>query len=118
MHNPITIKNIVRTLSAITFLYVVQIALAEENSDAKNQIEIKDFHFTPESLTVKSGAKLTWINHDEEAHVVTSSDKKFEKSSPLDTDQKFTITAGAPGTYNYFCSVHPQMTGKIIVEKP
>jgi plastocyanin len=37
---------------------------------------------------------------------------------PLDTDQEFTITAGAPGTYAYFCSMHPKMTGKIVVEKP
>ena len=37
---------------------------------------------------------------------------------PLDTDQEFTITAGAPGTYTYFCSIHPKMTGKIVVEKP
>jgi len=70
--------------------------LAQEKNEEKNQIEIKGFHFTPQTLTVKSGAKVTWINRDDDAHVVTSSDKKFEKSPPLDTDQKFAITAGAP----------------------
>jgi len=44
-------------------------------------------------------------------------EKQFKKSSALDTDQEFTITAGAPGTYTYFCSVHPKMTGAIVVEK-
>ncbi len=113
-----TIKRIAWTLSVLILLCFVQVTLAEEKNEEKNQIEIKGFHFTPQTLTVKSGAKVTWINRDDDAHVVTSSDKKFEKSPPLDTDQKFTITAGAPGTYNYFCSVHPKMTGKIIVEKP
>ena len=84
----------------------------------KNQIVIKDFHFTPETLTVKSGEKVTWINRDEEPHTVVSVEKQFKKSSALDTDQEFTITAGAPGTYTYFCSVHPKMTGTIIVTKP
>ncbi len=113
-----TIKRIAWTLSVFSLLCFVQVTLAQEKNEEKNQIEIKGFRFTPQTLTVKSGAKVTWINRDDDAHVVTSSDKKFEKSPPLDTDQKFTITAGAPGTYNYFCSVHPKMTGKIIVEKP
>ncbi len=113
-----TIKRIAWTLSVLSLLCFVPVTLAQEKNEEKNQIEIKGFHFTPQTLTVKSGAKVTWINRDDDAHVVTSSDKKFEKSPPLDTDQKFTITAGAPGTYNYFCSVHPKMTGKIIVEKP
>jgi plastocyanin len=85
--------------------------------DKKNTIEIKDFAFSPQTLTVKSGETITWINHDEEPHTVVSVGKKFQKSSALDTDQEFTITAGAPGTYEYFCSVHPKMTGTIVVEK-
>jgi len=85
--------------------------------DKKNTIEIKDFAFNPQTLKVKSGDKITWINHDEEPHTVVSVGKKFQKSSALDTDQEFTITAGAPGTYEYFCSVHPKMTGTIMVEK-
>jgi len=83
----------------------------------ENRIEIKDFAFNPQTITVKSGQKITWINHDEEPHTVVSVGKKFQKSSALDTDQEFSITAGAPGTYEYFCSVHPKMTGTIVVEK-
>jgi len=90
---------------------------ADGDVDGKIRIEIKDFHFNPQTLTVKSGDKVTWINRDEEPHTVVSVEKQFKKSPPLDTDQEFTITAGAPGTYTYFCSVHPKMTGTIVVEK-
>lgn len=87
------------------------------SSDKKNTIEIKDFMFSPQTLTVKTGEKITWINRDDEPHTVVSVGKKFQKSSALDTDQEFTITAGAPGSYEYFCSVHPKMTGTVVVEK-
>ena len=82
-----------------------------------NKIEIKDFMFNPPKITVKSGEKITWINRDEEPHTVVSVGKKFPKSPGLDTDQEYSITTGAPGTYEYFCSVHPKMTGTIVVEK-
>ena len=99
------------------------LAIAGEMKDAssggvgQNKIEIKDFAFNPQTITVKSGEKITWINRDEEPHTIVSVEKQFKKSSALDTDQEFTITTGAPGTYNYFCSVHPKMTGTIVVEK-
>jgi plastocyanin len=98
-------------------------ALAGEMKDTDtiatsgNRIEIKDFAFNPQTITVKSGEKITWINRDEEPHTIVSVEKQFKKSSALDTDQKFTVTAGAPGTYTYYCSVHPKMTGTIVVEK-
>src|SRR5207237_4443881 len=111
-------------LCGISFLNLALFAIAGEMKDVdsvtaatKNEIVIKDFHFSPETLTVKSGEKITWINRDEEPHTVVSVEKQFKKSSALDTDQEFTITAGAPGTYTYFCSVHPKMTGTIVVEK-
>jgi plastocyanin len=110
-------------LCAIAFLNLSLFALAGEmknddsTSSKQNRIEIKDFAFNPQALTVKSGEKVTWINRDEEPHTIVSVEKQFKKSTALDTDQEFTITAGAPGTYNYFCSVHPKMTGTIVVEK-
>src|SRR6478609_4080826 len=79
--------------------------------------EIKDFAFNPQNITVKSGEKITWINRDEEPHTVVSVGKQFKKSPGLDTDQTYTIVAGAPATYSYFCSVHPKMTGTIVVQK-
>ena len=117
-----TTKKMAALLSTITFLNLSLFALAGEmknvdNTDKQNKIEIKDFAFNPQTLTVKSGEKVTWINRDEEPHTIVSVEKQFKKSTALDTDQAFTITAGAPGTYNYFCSVHPKMTGTIVVEK-
>jgi plastocyanin len=107
-------------LCGICLLNFSLFAFADEmtNADSKqNRIEIKDFAFNPQTLTVKSGEKVTWINRDEEPHTIVSVEKQFKKSTALDTDQEFTITAGAPGTYTYFCSVHPKMTGTIVVEK-
>jgi len=110
-------------LCAISFLNLSIFTLTGEMKEAdttgnqQNRIEIKDFAFNPQILTVKSGEKITWINRDEEPHTVVSVEKQFKKSTALDTDQEFTITTGAPGTYTYFCSVHPKMTGTIVVEK-
>jgi len=110
-------------LCAISCLNLSAFALAGDIKDAdstsskQNTIEIKDFAFNPQTITVKSGEKVTWTNRDEEPHTIVSVEKQFKKSSALDTDQTFTITAGAPGTYTYFCSVHPKMTGTIIVVK-
>ena len=98
-------------------------AVAGEMTDAstgnakENKIEIKDFAFNPQTITVKSGETVTWINRDEEPHTIVSVGKQFKKSTALDTDQEFTLAVGAPGTYDYFCSVHPKMTGTIVVEK-
>src|SRR6266446_1086198 len=83
----------------------------------QSKIEIKDFAFNPQTITVKSGERITWINHDEEPHTVVSVEKQFKKSPALDTDQEFTVVAGSPGTYSYFCSVHPKMTGTIVVKQ-
>jgi plastocyanin len=110
-------------LCAIAFLNLSLFALGGEmkNDDStgskQSKIEIKDFAFNPQTITVKSGEKITWINRDEEPHTIVSVEKQFKKSTALDTDQEFTVTAGAPGTYTYFCSVHPKMTGTIVVQK-
>jgi plastocyanin len=110
-------------LCAISLINLSVFALGGEMKDVdgtsskQNKIEIKDFAFNPQTITVKAGEKVTWINRDEEPHTVVSLEKQFKKSTALDTDQEFTITAGAPGTYTYFCSVHPKMTGTIVVEK-
>src|SRR5215831_17500467 len=111
-------------LAALLFGLVILNLLVFSRADDMNtasvgagetKIEIKDFTFNPQTITVKSGEKITWINKDEEPHTIVSVEKQFKKSSALDTDQEFTITAGAPGTYTYYCSVHPKMTGTIVV---
>lgn len=79
------------------------------------QVTIDNFSFTPATVTVKPGTQITWQNRDDIPHKVVSSDNLF-KSKTLDTDDKFTFTFTQPGTYVYFCSIHPKMTGKIVVE--
>lgn len=79
------------------------------------EIKIDNFSFTPATLTVKAGTQITWTNTDDIPHTVVSDDQSF-KSKVLDTDEKFTFTASKPGTYSYFCSIHPKMTGKVVVE--
>ena len=113
--------RIAALLCGVSSLFLSAIAGEMKGADSigtsGNKIEIKDFAFNPQTITVKSGEKITWINRDEEPHTVVSVEKQFKKSTALDTDQEFTITAGVPGTYTYFCSVHPKMTGTIVVEK-
>jgi plastocyanin len=79
------------------------------------EVKIDNFSFTPPKLSVKAGTQITWRNADDIPHTVVSDDQSF-KSKVLDTDEKFTFTAGKPGTYSYFCSIHPKMTGKLVVE--
>ena len=105
-------------ISSLSLLvYAGDIENTSSSGAGHNKIEIKDFAFNPQNITVKSGEKITWINKDEEPHTVVSVGKQFKKSPGLDTDQTYTIVAGAPGTYSYFCSVHPKMTGTIVVQK-
>jgi plastocyanin len=119
----LTPKNkLAALLFGLVFLNLLLFVRAGEMDKARvaakeNKIEIKDFAFNPQTITVKSGEKITWINRDEEPHTIVSVEKQFKKSSALDTDQEFTIIAGSPGTYSYFCSVHPKMTGTIVVEQ-
>ena len=78
-------------------------------------VEIKDFAFSPTTITVPVGAKITWVNKDEEPHTVVSTSDAF-KSRALDTDEQFSFTFAKPGTYKYFCSVHPKMVATVVVE--
>jgi plastocyanin len=80
-----------------------------------NQVMVANFSFQPGTLTVKAGPTVTWVNHDDEPHTVNENNKTF-KSGTLDTDAKFSYKFTSPGTYSYFCSLHPRMTGQIIVK--
>jgi len=78
-------------------------------------VTIDNFVFKPGRVTVKAGTTVTWTNRDDIPHTVVSDDKIF-KSKVLDTDEKFSYTFDKPGSYPYFCSVHPKMTGKVVVQ--
>jgi plastocyanin len=78
-------------------------------------VRIDNFNFTPPTLVVAPGATVTWTNADDSPHTVREKDGKF-KSAALDTDDTFSQTFSAPGEYEYFCSIHPRMVGKIVVK--
>ena len=81
------------------------------------QVMIDNFTFSPPELTVKVGDTVTWTNRDDIPHtVVSTDDPKTFKSKVLDTDEKFSFSFSKAGTYPYFCSIHPKMTGKVIVQ--
>jgi len=79
------------------------------------EVKIDNFSFGPATITVSLGTTVTWTNRDDIPHTVVSDDKVF-KSKVLDTDEKFSYTFAKAGTYPYFCSIHPKMAGKVIVQ--
>ena len=81
----------------------------------KTEVVIDNFSFSPKTFTVPVGATVTWTNHDSVPHVVMSADDQFKKSPVLKEGQHFSNTFATTGTYSYLCSIHPRMTGKIIV---
>ena len=85
-----------------------------------NQVIINNFAFGPATLTVKRGTTVTWINKDGDAHTVTAVAAVGAKppfgSNPLDTGDSFSFTFDQPGTYAYFCKIHPTMKGVIVVQ--
>jgi plastocyanin len=87
----------------------------DQASGAQAEVKIDNFSFGPQTVTVPVGATVTWTNRDDIPHTVVSTDGVF-KSKVQDTDEKFSYTFTKAGTYPYFCSVHPKMTGKIVVQ--
>jgi plastocyanin len=83
--------------------------------EAGTEVKIDNFTFTPPELTVPVGATVKFVNHDDIPHSIVDKNKGF-RSKALDTDDSFTFTFASAGTYDYFCGLHPHMTGKIIVK--
>jgi plastocyanin len=77
---------------------------------------IDNFIFNPKAVTVKAGTAVTWTNRDDIVHGIASSNNAFKKSPAMDTDDTYSFTFTTPGTYQYFCYLHPQMVGSIVVE--
>jgi plastocyanin len=92
-------------------------AMAQQVAAAPAEIVIDKFKFGPMSLTVPLGTTVTWVNKDKTAHSVISGEGPVSfKSAGLDTDDKYEFSFTKPGTYKYRCSLHPQMTGTIVVQ--
>lgn len=105
-------------VAALTISIVPVHAAAAETTEATAkaiEVKIDNFTFNPARITVPAGTTVTWDNADDIPHTVTSSTKLF-KSKVLDTADKFSFTFTTPGVFEYFCSLHPHMTGTIVVE--
>ena len=92
-----------------------QTAVGQESKGATVDVKIDNFSFTPPTITIPAGTTVKWTNHDDIPHTVVNDDQKL-KSKALDTDESYSYTFTKPGTYSYFCSIHPKMTGKVIVQ--
>jgi plastocyanin len=126
----IVLRSLVRhvNMGALAFVMFVALALlnATQGKDfeirgsappkaPKTEVAIDYFSFSPQTIVVPVGTTVTWTNHDNVPHVVTSANNRFNKSSVLKAGETFSNTFVTAGTYSYFCSIHPQMKGKITV---
>jgi amicyanin len=91
-------------------------AQSPKAAQGPGEVSIDNFTFNPPSLTVKAGTKVTWTNRDDIPHGIAASGNAFARSQALDTDDAYSFTFTTPGTYQYFCYIHPHMTGTIVVE--
>ena len=81
---------------------------------AEVKVDIHEYKFAPQTVTIHPGDSVTWINRDEIPHTIADKDKGY-RSAALNTGDKFTHAFTKPGTYTYFCTLHPQMTGTVVV---
>jgi plastocyanin len=103
--------------SPSTTAVAVQGPTGTEGRQTANEVVIDNFAYQPARLVVKVGATVTWVNRDDVPHTATSTTKpRAFDSGTLDTDGRFSHVFTVPGTYEYFCAVHPHMTGRIVVE--
>ena len=102
-------------LSAVLGVIINPRTLADDKLASEVAIKIDNFSFSPATIAVPVGTTVRWTNRDDIPHTVVSDEKTF-KSKVLDTDQEFPFTFSRPGTYSYFCSIHPHMTGKVVVQ--
>jgi plastocyanin len=88
-----------------------------ETPAAGREVVIDNFAFAPQVLTVAPGTRVTWVNKDDVPHTATSAQKpRLFNSGAVDTDERYSHVFTTPGTYTYFCAVHPRMTATIVVK--
>ena len=101
-------------LAAAAFVALLVADVSQPASADEKTIDISNFSFVPAQLTVPVGTTVTWVNKDEEPHLIAESDALF-KSHALDTGDKFSFTFTTPGTFQYFCAIHAHMVGTVVV---
>jgi len=117
-------KNNVRIASVVMPVIIAMLLLfagssrvtaSAQPSAANVAVKIDNFVFGPQAITVPVGTTVTWTNSDDIPHTAVSTDGVF-KSKVMDTNEKFSYTFTTAGTYSYYCSVHPKMTGQVVVK--
>lgn len=108
-------KLLLAALSALAPGIAVAEDMAITKTASPTAVEIRDFRFEPPILTVTAGTTVTWRNDDDSPHTVTDKGRKFG-SAALDTSENFSHTFATAGEFTYFCTLHPMMTGKIVVK--
>ena len=103
-------------VGAITGSVLAAGVLFARADNAAAAIAIDNFTFGPQEVTVRAGTTVTWTNRDDIPHAIASSSNAFAKSKALDTDDSYSFTFTTPGTYKYFCYLHPHMVGTVVVE--
>jgi plastocyanin len=98
---------------AVTCAVYVAVAVAAA-PPIESKVTIDNFTFKPEVITIPKGTKLEWENDDDIPHTIVETQGKFH-SPALDTEDKYAFTFNVPGTYEYFCGLHPHMKGKVVV---
>jgi amicyanin len=91
------------------------VSAKDQPSGATAEVKIDNFSFEPQTLTVAVGTTVTWTNRDDIPHTSVSTEGVW-KSKVMDTDEKFSYTFAKAGTYPYYCTIHPKMTGKVVVQ--
>src|ERR1700680_3354842 len=111
----LAISTAILSATIIMTISSPKLAVRAENKPATGaEVKIDNFSFGPD-VTTAAGTTVTWTNHDDVPHVVASDTKLF-KSQALDTDDHFSYTFTKPGTYLYYCMIHPKMTAKVVVQ--
>ncbi len=108
-------SSLMLSLLAVILMLHPTHAKGEESKPQGSEVRVDNFSFNPGVLTIPVNSAVTWVNKDDIPHVIASTDGLF-KSKALDTDQTYSFTFTKPGTYSYFCSIHPKMVGKIVVQ--
>lgn len=108
------VGTIIVTAAAFAFITLRDRAAARPINASTAEIKIDNFTFAPTTIVVRKGTSITWTNRDDIPHTVVENNKLF-KSHVLDTGEAFTFTPTQPGTYKYYCSIHPKMTAELVV---
>jgi plastocyanin len=108
--------TLLRATGVVLLVFVgIPVSPSAEEAAVPPAVRIDNFSYAPSTLVVVAGTTVTWTNADDDVHTVVEKDRKF-KSAALDTNDTFSQTFSEMGEYEYFCSLHPRMTGKIVVK--